>query len=116
MCTVRVRAAQGLEVSMTAVKSLAIVALLFGGTSLAFAQTAPTTGGSPPAGVTSGPNGAPAHQGATSSAHATKHHKKMHMSAKSQPHNKMYMSAKSPHHHKGSKLTPADNSKPNMKQ
>ena len=73
---------------MTTVKSLAIVALLCGGTSLALAQTAPATGGSPPAGVTSGPNGALAYQGASPSAHATKHHKKMHMSANSQPHKK----------------------------
>jgi hypothetical protein len=98
---------------MTTVKSLAIVALLFGGTSLALAQTAPTTGSAPPAAVMSGPTGAPAYQPGTPSAHATKHHKKMHMSAKSQPHKKMYMSTRS---HKGSKLTPASNTNPQMKQ
>ena len=98
---------------MTTVKSLAIVALLCGGTSLALAQTAPTTGGSPPAAVTSGAGGAPAYQAGTPSAHATKPHKKMHLSAKGQHHKKMYMSAKP---HKGSKLSPAGNAKPQMKQ
>ena len=84
---------------MTTVKSLAIVALLFGGTSLALAQTAPTTGGSPPANVTTGPTGVPSYApGQTGKAStATKHHK-MHMSAKGQPHKKMYMSAKNNHH------------------
>jgi hypothetical protein len=84
---------------MTTVKSLAIVALLFGGTSLALAQTTPTTGPSPPANITTGPNGAPAYtSGHTAqTGHATKH-KKMHMSAKGQQHKKMYMSAKSGHH------------------
>jgi hypothetical protein len=99
---------------MTTVKSLAIIALVVGGTSLAVAQTAPTTGGSPPANVTTGPTGVPSYTpGQTAkSGHATKH-RKMHMSAKSQPHKKMYMSARS---HKGSKLTPAGNTKPQMKQ
>ena len=84
---------------MTAVKSLAIIALLVGGTSLALAQTAPTTGGSPPANVTTGPTGVPSYTpGRTAKAgHATKH-KKMHMSAKGKQHKNMYMSAKSPHH------------------
>jgi hypothetical protein len=71
---------------MTTAKSLAIVALLFGGTSLALAQTAPTTGGSPPAAVTTGLNGAAAYKATTPSAHATKHHKKMYMSAKGSHH------------------------------
>jgi 3'-phosphoadenosine 5'-phosphosulfate (PAPS) 3'-phosphatase len=113
---------------MTTVKSLAIVALLFGGTSLALAQTAPTTGGSPPAGVVNTPGGPGYASGQTGQAgHAAKHkkmhmsangkqHKKTHMSAKSQPQKKMYMSAKSNQHHKGSKLTPADKSNPNVKQ
>ena len=82
---------------MTAVKSLAIAALLFGGTSLALAQTPPTAGASPPANVTAGPNGAAAYKPTGPSAHAGKH-KKMHMSAKSNHHKHMYMSAKgSPH-------------------
>ena len=86
---------------MTTVKSLAVMALLFGGTSLALAQTPPTAGPNPPANVTSGPNGAAAYTSGRSAktAHATKHHKNMHMSAKSQQHNKkMYMSAKGTHH------------------
>lgn len=85
---------------MTTLKGLAIVALLFGGSSLALAQTAPTTGGSPPANVTTGPTGAPAYtSGQTApSAHAATQHKKTHMSAKSGHHKKMYMSAKGIHH------------------
>jgi hypothetical protein len=103
---------------MSALKGLAVVALLFGGSSLALAQTPPTTGASPPANITTGPGGAPAYtSGQTApSKHAATHHKKTHMSAKSSHPKKMYMSAKGTHHHKGSKLTPADNGKPNMKQ
>jgi hypothetical protein len=89
---------QALEIKM---KSLAIVAaLLVGGTSLAMAQNGPPGPGvnpapntrqsaAPPTGAASG----------TRITHRTKHH--------------MYMSAK---HHKGSKLTPAGNAKPQMKQ
>jgi hypothetical protein len=111
---VRVSAAQALELKMTTVKSLAIIALLVGGTSLALAQNGPSTGGQPPvAGGAAGNAATPGPQAGTKSHHATTHHKKMHMSAKSQPHKKMYMSAR---HHKGSKLTPSDNTKPNMKQ
>ena len=99
---------------MTTVKGLAIVALLVGGTSLAIAQNGPSTGGQPPvAGGAAGNPAAPGPQAATKSHRATAHHKKMHISAKSQQHKKMYMSARSTHH-KGSKLTPS--AKPNMKQ
>ncbi len=86
-------------------KGLAIVAaLLVGGASLAMAQSGPATGGYPP--VAGGAAGNPAVPGPnlqakTPSRHATKHHKKMYMSAKS---------------HKGSKLTPAGKAKPQMKQ
>jgi hypothetical protein len=86
-------------------KGLAIVAaLLVGGASLAMAQSGPATGGYPP--VAGGAAGNPAIPGPnlqakTPSRHATKHHKKMYMSAKS---------------HKGSKLTPAGEAKPQMKQ
>ena len=86
-------------------KCLAIVAaLLVGGASLAMAQSGPATGGYPP--VAGGAAGNPAVPGPnlqakTPSRHATKHHKKMYMSAKS---------------HKGSKLTPAGKAKPQMKQ
>lgn len=99
---------------MTTVKSLAIVALLLGGTSLALAQTPPTAGPKPSAGVTTGPTGAPAYK--PSAGHATTHHKKMHMSARSPRHQKMYMSAKGTHHHKGSKLNPSSNATPQTKQ
>jgi hypothetical protein len=107
---------------MTSVKALAIVALLAGGTSLAVAQ-GPPTGGYPPVSGGAGGNpavpaapgppgpgvipGGPAQSAATAPSrtrmahHTTRHH------------NKMYMSAKS---HKGSKLTPASNAKPQMKQ
>jgi hypothetical protein len=102
-----VSAAQALEVKMTTVKSLAIVALLFGGTSLAIAQ-GPPTGGYPP--VAGGAAGNPAVPGptisgtATPQRHAIKHHKKM------------YMSAKSHKASKASKLTPTSSAKPQMKQ
>jgi hypothetical protein len=48
-----------LEVKMRTVKSLAMIALLFGGTSLAIAQSGPPTGGEPPAGkpANAGPPG-----------------------------------------------------------
>jgi len=86
-------------------KGLAIVAaLLVGGASLAMAQSGPATGGYPPvAGGTAGNPAVPGPnlQATTPSRHATKHHKKMYMSAKS---------------HKGSKLTPAGKAKPQMKQ
>jgi len=99
-----VNVAQALEIKM---KGLAIVAaLLVGGASLAMAQSGPATGGYPP--VAGGAAGNPAVPGPnlqakTPSRHATKHHKKVYMSAKST-------------HHKGSKLTPAGNAKPQMKQ
>ena len=80
-------------------KGLAIVAaLLVGGASLAMAQSGPATGGYPPvAGGTAGNPAVPGPnlQATTPSRHATKHHKKM------------YMSAKSIHKHKQLKPTPA---------
>jgi len=90
-------------------KSLAIVtALLIGGASLAIAQGPPTGGYPPVAGGAAGnpavPS-APSVYGATTptpSHHATRHHRKMYMSAKST-------------HHKSSKLTPAGNAKPQTK-
>jgi hypothetical protein len=87
-------------------KGLAIVAaLLVGGASLAMAQGGPPTGAYPP--VAGGAAGNPAVLGpnlqtTTPARHATKHHKKMYMSAKS--------------HHKASKLTPTGSAKPQMKQ
>jgi hypothetical protein len=68
---------------MTTMRSLAIIALLVGGTSLAMAQNGPATGGEPP--VAGGAAGNPAAPpipsvyGATTptpSHHATRHHKR----------------------------------------
>jgi len=68
---------------MTTVRSLAIIALLVSGTSLAMAQNGPATGGEPP--VAGGAAGNPAAPpvpnvyGATTptpSHHATRHHKR----------------------------------------
>jgi hypothetical protein len=74
---------------MSTVKTLAVVALLVGGTSLAIAQNGPPTGGYPPvAGGAAGNPAAPGpnlKSGAARSHHGTKHHK-------------MYMSAKGGHH------------------
>jgi hypothetical protein len=104
---VRVSEAQALEVNMTSVKGLAIIALLVGGTSLAVAQGPPTGGYPPVAGGAAGNPAvppAPSVYGATNptpSHHATRHHKRIYMSAKS---------------HKGSKMTPASSAKPQMKQ
>jgi hypothetical protein len=86
---------------MTTVKSLAIIALLVGGTSLAMAQSGPATGGQPP--VAGGAAGNPAAPGSniqtsTRSHHAMKHHKNTHMAAKSHQHKKMYLSANGSHH------------------
>ena len=89
---------------MNTVKNLAIVALLVGGTSLAMAQNPAQN--PPHPGVVPG---APAQSAAQTAApsktrivhHTTRHPKSMYMSAKS---------------HKGSKLTPINNAKPQMKQ
>ncbi|MGN6749726.1 MAG: hypothetical protein ACTHJS_14145, partial [Xanthobacteraceae bacterium] len=116
-------AAKILELEMITVKSLAIVALLVGGTSLAIAQNGPSTGGQPPvAGGAAGNPAAPGPQAGTKSHHATAHHKKMHTSAKSgnrknmhmsanrKNHKNMYMSAGSRHH------KPLKTGKPQPKQ
>jgi hypothetical protein len=88
---------------MTTVKSLVVAtALLAGGLSVALAQTAPTTGGAPPADVTKTPSGAAAYTGSKSP--AIKHHKKM------------FMSAKSSHKHKSMKMAPAPGTAPAPKQ
>jgi hypothetical protein len=77
---------------MTTVRSLAVVALLVGGTSLAIAQNGPPSGGPPGPGVIPGApqstlESALAPTGAASGTRiarhqTTKHHKKMYMSAK----------------------------------
>jgi hypothetical protein len=69
MWRVRVRAAQALEMRMTTLKGLAIIAVLVGGTSLAVAQNGPPTGGQPHVGAGAPPG--PPGPGVT---HATKHH------------------------------------------
>jgi hypothetical protein len=79
---VRVSAAQTLEMKMTTVKGLAIVALLVGGTSLAIAQNGPATGGQPP--VAGGAAGNPAAPGpnlqtGARAHHGTRHHRNMYM-------------------------------------
>jgi len=66
---------------MTTVKSLAIVALLVGDTSLALAQTPPTAG--PRAG------------GVVSTPHGTAY---LHTAGRPRHHNRMYMSTRSPRH------------------
>jgi hypothetical protein len=84
---------------MTTLKTLTIVtALLAGGVSLAIAQGPPTGGYPPVAGGAAGNPAVPGTEGApgpnlratTPSHHATRHHKKIYMSAKG---------------HKGSKLS-----------
>jgi len=87
---VRVSAAQALEVKMTSVKALAIIALLVGGTSLALAQNGPATGYEPP--VAGGAAGNPILDAQGSGAparHATRHHRSIYMSARSHKGSKM---------------------------
>jgi hypothetical protein len=93
---------------MTTVKSLAIVALLVGGASLAMAQNGSPTGGQPPAPAASGPPGPGIIPNDRSAAPSTN------LQSAAQPtrassatrfahyqttrHKKMYMSAKGSHH------------------
>ena len=93
---------------MTILKSLMIVsALLTGGASLAVAQNGPATGGQLP--VVGGAAGNPAALGSAPSipARTARHH--------GTRHHRMYMMSVN-RTHKGSKLTPAGNAKPQMKQ
>ena len=86
---------------MASLKTLTIAAaLIAGATSLAIAQ-GPPTGGYPPVagGAAASPIPGPITQATTPSRQAQ--------------HKKMYMSSK---HHKSSKMTPASNAKPPMKQ
>jgi streptogramin lyase len=75
---------------MTALKSLVLAtALLASGASLVSAQTAPTTGGSPPVDITRQPNGAAAYttqSNIQAGTRSPRHHKKMYMSAKGSHH------------------------------
>jgi len=111
---VRVSAAQALEVTMTTVKGLAIIALLVGGTSLAIAQSGPPTGGLPP--VAGGAGGNPAAPGppgpgviphdaraganlqsAAPTTRASSRTRIAHQQT-TKPQKKMFMSAKGTHH------------------
>src|SRR6516162_5057609 len=94
---------------MTTVKSLAIIALLVGATSLAMAQNGPATGGLPPVGGGAGGNPAAAgppgpgiipHDAAASSSNlqsaapTTRASSRTPIAHKPTKHKKMYMSAK----------------------
>jgi hypothetical protein len=119
---------------MTTVKSLAIVALLVGGTSLSMAQNGPPTGGYPPIGggaggnpATSGPPGpgyypeapGPIFQSTAPSPYlqsAAPPATGARIAAQPKHHKNMYMTTRSTKSHKSSKLTPASNANPYMKQ
>ena len=90
---------------MRPLKSLILVtALLAGGTSLALAQIGSPTGARPPvAGGDAGSRAAPGSASGTSTRTAHHHGTKMYMLSANRT-------------HKGSKLTPASNAKPQMKQ
>jgi hypothetical protein len=89
---------------MTTVKSLAIIALLVGGTSLAIAQNGPPTGGQtpPPAAAPPGPgiipHDATAGSNLQSAAPTTRTRTRLAHQQPTKNHQKMYMSAKGPHH------------------
>ena len=118
---------------MTSIKTLTIMAaLLAGGTSLALAQNGPPTGGYPPVAggaggnpVTSGPPGPGYFPGAPEPAFQSSAPSPYLQSAApptagariavQRPHH-MYMTTRSTKSHKGSKLTPASNANPNMRQ
>jgi hypothetical protein len=93
---------------MTTLKRLMMItALLVGGVSLAVAQNAPTTGGGQPvvSGSAAGNSATPGP--AASPARTTRHH--------GTRHHRIYMTSVN-RTHKGSKLTPANNATPQMKQ
>jgi hypothetical protein len=89
---------------MTTVKSLAIIALLDGGTSLAIAQNGPPTGGQtpPPAAAPPAPgiipHDATAGSNLQSAAPTTRTRTRLAHQQPTKNHQKMYMSAKGPHH------------------
>ena len=88
---------------MITVKSLAIIALLVGGTSLAMAQNGPATGGQPP--VAGGAGGNPAATGKTvRSFHHPFLHRRVYMQAAPSSHMKK---APSSHNHKHIQMNPA---------
>jgi hypothetical protein len=88
---------------MSTVKSLAIIALLVGGTSLAMAQNGPATGGQPP--VAGGAGGNPAATGKTvRSFHHPFLHRRVYMQAAPSSHMKK---APSSHNHKHIQMNPA---------
>jgi hypothetical protein len=88
---------------MTTVKSLAIIALLVGGTSLATAQNGPATGGEPP--VAGGAGGNPAATGKhLRPFHHPFLHRRVYMQAAPSGHKQM---APSSHKHKHMQMNPA---------
>jgi len=88
---------------MTTVKSLAIIALLVGGTSLAMAQNGPATGAEPP--VAGGAGGNPAATGKhLRPFHHPFLHRRIYMQAAPSSHMK---TAPSSHNHKHIKMNPA---------
>ena len=93
---------------MTTWKSLMVAsALLVGGASLAVAQNSPATGGQPPEAGGTASNHATPGSAASIPARTARHH--------GTRHHRMYMMSVN-RTHKGSKLTPAGNAKPQMKQ
>jgi hypothetical protein len=87
---------------MTTVKSLAIIALLAGGTSLAMAQNGPATGAEPP--VAGGAGGNPA---ATGKNLRPFHHPFLHRRVYMQAAPSSHQMAPSSHKHKNIKMNPA---------
>jgi len=93
---------------MTTLKTLMIVSvLLMGGASLAVAQNGPATGGQPPIAGGAAGNTAAGGPAASIPARTARHH--------GTRHHRMYMMSVN-RTHKGSKLTPAGNAKPHMKE
>jgi hypothetical protein len=87
---------------MTTVKSLAIIALLVGGTSFAMAQNGPATGGEPP--VAGGAGGNPAAGKHVRAFHHPFLHRRVYMQAAPSSHMKK---APSSHNHKHIQMNPA---------
>jgi hypothetical protein len=86
-----------MEEKMTTVKSLAIIALLAGGTSLAMAQNGPATGAEPP-------GSAEGSATATGKNLRPFHHPFLHR--------RVYMQVPNGHKHKQSKMNPATGTNP----
>jgi hypothetical protein len=92
-----------MELKMTIVKSLAIIALLVGGTSLAMAQNGPSPGGEPPVAGGAGGNSAATGKHLRPFHHPFLH-RRVYMQAAPSSSHKM---APSSHNHKHIKMNPA---------